>query len=218
MTVDKNRRDRWGSAARPQPLYRRGWVQGGAALLLASTALGFNAAQHTSRVARAADLRAYYQIATADLSSCSGGLRDALTAMQAVVTGANRDVVTATQIVTDAQQACTPVANTKLYDLASTQPPPTLARLGLQGAAADLSRWAYPQAATALIEVRTIVRSRQAGVVTAAFRRLQQELAELHRTAALAERTFAAAGADLQITLPSLTLDAQSQLPGTQQS
>lgn len=210
-------RDAWGSVERPQPLYRRRWVQAGVAALLASTGLGINASSHTSARDRTADLRSYYDLVTGDLRSCAGGLHDALTAMQAVISRADRDVVTATQIVSDGQQACTPVVDTKLYDLATSQPPPTLARLGLQSATEDLSRWAYPQAATALGEVHTIVRGRNAPGNAAAFRRLQQGLAGMRVTAAQAQQVFFAAAAELHATLPALPLDGQAQLPGTQQ-
>lgn len=211
-------RDRWGAGgAAPQPLYRRGWVQAVVAAVLVTTVVGMDLSQRSTTHQQASDLRDYYSGAVADLASCAGGLHDALTAMQAVVTGASADRRTAAQIASDAAQGCTPVVDTKLYDLATIGPPPSLTRFDLQPASTALSQWAYPQAATALADVRTIISARSPADATTAFAALQAQLVVLHATAARAQSGFFAAARALNTTLPPLDLDSQAALPGTQQ-
>lgn len=210
-------RDRWRAGTRPVPLYRRTWIQLLVAAGFVPALIGVDLAQHTSPGQRAADLRDYYATAADDLRSCAGGLHDALTAMQAVVTGANRDRPTAGQIAADAEQNCTPVVNTKLYDLATIGPPPSLNSYELQPAASALSQWAYPQAAAAIAAVRVIISAHDAGVVTRTFVELQAQLAAMRATASRAQAAFFTTAHALNTTLPPLDLDSQSALPGTQQ-
>jgi hypothetical protein len=76
-------------------------------------------AHHPTRSQRAADVNTFLTEMTTDIQSCAGGVRESLTALHAIESGAEHDVSTATHIVEglvtwafpDAQQVQTDVAH-----------------------------------------------------------------------------------------------------------
>lgn len=157
-----------------------------------------------SQAGRLTDLRAYYLSLQAGLSSCTGGLHDALVALTAVLTGTSTDRATAEGIASAGEHACTPVSNGDLLDMATTAPPRSLVRFGVGAASERLYTWAFPQAALADSEIYRLLEHHQGPGSTAA-RQLEAQLSTMNTLASQVIASFNAAATRLHGTLPPFT-------------
>jgi hypothetical protein len=95
---------------------------------------------------RAADVNAFLHDMTTDIQSCAGGVRESLTALHAIQSGAEHDVRTASHIATYGAGNCSPANNELLDDLTLYQVSESLASFGLPRVVDGLVTWAFPDA------------------------------------------------------------------------
>jgi hypothetical protein len=165
-----------------------------AAVLAAAVLVGL--AHHPTTGQRAADLRGMIRTLDFDIRSCAGGLRDSLTALHAIQSGASGDRATAISIARDGAANCSPANNQQLADLIQYQVPESLTRFNLKPTVNELVTWAFPWA-----------------------QRAQQDIADVLGAgqAAARERALAALGSDLR-TLDSHKAAVDNALNGAARS
>jgi hypothetical protein len=209
-----------GSVLRGGPLTRARWpVRRASAGLLAALAAAVAAAvlvglpHQPSATQRIADLHGVLQTLGTDTESCAGGLRDSLSALGAIDSGASHDGATATRIARDGAANCSPANNELLADLTQYQVPESLARYRLQTAVDDLVSWAFPSAQQVQADVvavlsasSTSTSSGGSAARTRATQRLQDDLRQLDARRASTDRILSQAARSLGATesLPSL--------------
>jgi hypothetical protein len=149
------------------PIRSRGWpsrrtprwvVAVGAILLVVAIAVGLT--HHPTKGQRAADLRRFLHQLTADVESCSGGVRESLLVLRKIDSGASRDVQIALKVARTAAANCSPANNELLADLTSVQPPESLASYHLGIAVAGLIDWAAPRAMRVAATVAAVLTDR----------------------------------------------------------
>ena len=104
-------------------------------------------------------LRSLYASVTSDLSACVGGTTLATRAWSALGPGPTRAAADhAAALASEAEVNCTPVSDDGgVYDLANMQVPGALTKVHrLSLALYDLTEWAYPEAAQALLDLKTL--------------------------------------------------------------
>ena len=153
------------------------WLYVAGALVLAGAVL-VGLAHHPSQSQRAADMNAFLHDMTTDIQSCAGGVRESLTAMHAIESGASHDVATATQIATYGAANCSPANNELLGDLTQYQVSESLARFHLDSVANGLVTWAFPDAQNVQSDVAQVLHTSGAARA-AATARLQRDLRTL---------------------------------------
>jgi hypothetical protein len=135
------------------PIRTSGWparraprwaIAAGAVLLAIAVAVGLS--HRPTAGQRAVDLRSLLHQLTADVESCSGGVRESLFVLRQIDSGASGDVATATTVANTAAANCSPANNELLADLTTAQAPESLASYHLQAAITALIDWAAPNA------------------------------------------------------------------------
>jgi hypothetical protein len=121
------------------------WLLVAGALVLAGAVLT-GLAHRPTRSQRAADVNAFLHDMTTDIQSCAGGVRESLTALHAIQSGAEHDVRTAAHIATYGAGNCSPANNELLDDLTLYQVSESLASFGLPRVVDGLVTWAFPDA------------------------------------------------------------------------
>jgi len=168
------------------PLRVSGWptrrpprwaVAAGLALLAVAVAVGLTHRPTTGQ--RAADLRTFLHQLTADVESCSGGVRESLFVLRQIDAGASHDVPTAIQVARTAAANCSPANNELLDALTAATPPESLASFRLQHAVTALIDWAAPNAQRVPAAVAAVLADRGTpaeGAARAALRRARSTL------------------------------------------
>ncbi len=137
------------------------WVVGvGAVLLAVAVAVGLSHRPTSGQ--RAADLRTFLHQLTADVESCSGGVRESLYVLREIDSGASRDVKTALNVANTAAANCSP-ANNELLVTAVT----------------GLIDWAAPRATRVAADVAAVLANRGGPAEAADRAALQRALREL---------------------------------------
>jgi hypothetical protein len=132
------------------PLRRTGWATKRtpfwlfAALAVLAVA-GFLVALSVrpSQSQRAADLRGYFGDVTTGVGSCAAGLRDSMTAYQAVMAGERAELGTAKSIVAYGASNCQVATNESLSDFDNYQVSESLDSLDLAAADNDVITWSF---------------------------------------------------------------------------
>lgn len=114
-------------------------------------------AHHPTTGQRAADLRGMIRTLNVDIRSCAGGLRDSLTALRAIQSGAESDRATAVSIARDGAANCSPANNQQLADLVQYQVPESLTRFHLKPTVNELVTWAFPWAQRAQQDIANLL-------------------------------------------------------------
>ncbi len=169
-----------------------------------AVAVGTDITRPATNAGRLSDLQSFYQVEQTGISSCSGGLRDSLTALSAILTGTSTDRRTAESIAIAGAQACSPTSNGDLYDMATGVPPRTLSGFGLADANIQLYSWAFPGASKVQGEIDLFLVSGQ-GARSAAARRLRADLIALQRDGAHVQGLFDRAASRLGGVLTPLS-------------
>ena len=154
------------------------WVIGAGAVLLA-VAVAVGLSHRPTSGQRAADLRSFLRQLTADVESCSGGVRESLFVLRKIDSGANHDVKTALNVANTAAANCSPANNELLIDLTSAQPPESLASYHLGTAVTGLIDWAAPRATRVAADVAAVLTDRGGPREAADRSALQRALHEL---------------------------------------
>jgi hypothetical protein len=147
------------------------------ALVLAGAVLT-GLAHHPTRSQRAADVNTFLTEMTTDIQSCAGGVRESLTALHAIESGAEHDVQTATHIATYGASNCSPANNELLDNLTQYQVSESLASFGLPRVVDGLVTWAFPDAQQVQTDVAHVLAASGAARV-AASAKLQRDLRTL---------------------------------------
>ncbi len=154
------------------------WVIGAGAVLLA-VAVAVGLSHRPTSGQRAADLRSFLRQLTADVESCSGGVRESLYVLREIDSGASRDVKTALNVANTAAANCSPANNELLVDLTTAQPPESLASYHLGTAVTGLIDWAAPRATRVAADVAAVLANRSRPAEAADRAALQRALREL---------------------------------------
>jgi hypothetical protein len=173
-------------------------VVAGVLAVLAAAVLLAGLVRAPSDQERAADLRAFARDMTADVQSCAGGVREALTALRAIQAGASNDVATASRIARDGAANCSPANNELLDNLLQYQVTESLASFRLARVVSGLVTWCAPDAMRVQSGVAAVLAARGtrgAGRAEAALRRALTVL-DAQRTAV--DAVLARASAALQ--------------------
>ena len=154
------------------------WVVGVGAVLLA-VAIAVGLSHRPTSGQRAADLRSFLRQLTADVESCSGGVRESLYVLREIDSGASRDMKTALNVANTAAANCSPANNELLVDLTTAQPPESLASYHLGTAVTGLIDWAAPRATRVAAGVAAVLANRSRPAEAADRAALQRALREL---------------------------------------
>ncbi len=155
-----------------------GWLLAAFAVLLAGAVL-VGLAHRPTRGQRAADLHGLIQALNTDIESCAGGLRDSLTALHAIETGASRDMATAIGIARGGAANCSPANNQQLDDLIQYQVPESLARFSLPATVDNLVTWAFPWAQRVQSDIVAVLSAHGAAARDTASAALQADRRQL---------------------------------------
>jgi hypothetical protein len=188
-----------GVPARPSgwPVLRTpAWMFAAGAVLVAGLTLAA-IPHHPSTAQRAADLRSMVHDLNTDIESCAGGVRDSITALRAVQSGASNDVATAVTIANTAAANCSPANSMPMEDLVQYQAPESLASFHLQAAVNDLVTWGFPLAQRVQTDVATVVTARTADAARRASAQLRQDQQALDAQRDRIYRAINAASASL---------------------
>jgi hypothetical protein len=150
------------------------WMFAAGAVLVAGLTLAA-IPHHPSTAQRAADLRTMVHDLNTDIESCAGGVRDSITALRAVQSGASNDVATAVKIADTAAANCSPANSMPMEDLVQYQAPESLASFHLQAAVNDLVTWGFPLAQRVQTDVATVVTATTADAARRASAQLRQD-------------------------------------------
>jgi hypothetical protein len=150
------------------------WMFAAGAVLVAGLTLAA-IPHHPSTAQRATDLRAMVHDLNTDIESCAGGVRDSITALRAVQSGASNDVATAVKIANLAAANCSPANSMPMEDLIQYQAPESLASFHLQAAVNDLVTWGFPLAQRVQTDVATVVTAKTADAARRASAQLRQD-------------------------------------------
>jgi hypothetical protein len=133
------------------------WVFAAIILVVAAT-VAVSLVHKPSQAQRASDLRGYLGDVNAGITSCAGGLRDALTALDKVEAGDTGDSQNATGILTYNAQNCSPANNEPLQDFTNYQVAESLASFRLDTADDDVVTWAF-DAQTAQLDMLAVLKA-----------------------------------------------------------
>jgi hypothetical protein len=142
------------------------WLLVAGALVLAGAVLT-GLAHRPTRSQRAGDVNTFLHDMTTDIQSCAGGVRESLTALHAIQSGAEHDVRTAAHIATYGAGNCSPANNELLDDLTLYQVSESLASFGLPRVVDGLVTWAFPDAQRVQDDVAGVLGASGAARVTA---------------------------------------------------
>ena len=168
----------WPTSRRPRWLIAVGTV-------LLVIAVLVSLARRPTQGQRATDLRGLLQTLQADVGSCAAGVRESLTLLRTIDSGASHDVTTALSEVNYGASNCSPANNTQLEDLTNVQVPESLRSYNLNVAVARLVDWAAPNAITVQHDVAVILQDRGKPGEPAARAALSQALQKLNSERAL---------------------------------
>ena len=181
------------------------WLLVIAAVLVAGMVLAA-IPQRPSTTQRTADLRGFVHDMNTDVGSCASGVRDSLTALHAIQTGASHEVRIAMGIATYGASNCSPANSMPLDDLVQYQVTESLARFHLEVAVNDLVTWAFPLAQRVMTDVARQLNGQGAPARTAAAAAMRRDLAALDRQRAAIDKIIMSAARALSahVAPPSL--------------
>jgi len=193
------RHTRWATRRTPR------WVLLALALVVAGTVL-VTLVHKPSPSERATDLRAFLGDMRYDIQSCAGGVRDSLTALRQIESGASHDVSTGVYIANTGAANCSPANNELLDDLISYQVTESLASFRLNRVVTGLVAWAAPDAIDVQTDVARVLRAPDAQAKATDTAALQQALRTLDAQRAAVYAIIKAASTSLSAhaTPPSL--------------
>jgi hypothetical protein len=160
------RQTRWATRKTPRWLLVAG-------LLVVAASVMIGIAIHPTRAQRATDMNDFLHDVTTGIQSCAGGVRESLTVLRAIESGASHDLKTATHVATYGAANCSPANNELLADLVQYQTHESLASFHLERAVNGLVTWAFPDAQRVQSDVAVVLNSRGAARAAAT--------AKLHR-------------------------------------
>lgn len=166
-----------------------------------------------SRSQRASDLTGYFAAVNAGIGSCAAGLRDSMTAYQAITSGVKSELGTAISILSYGASNCQVATSEPLADFTGYQVAESLASLHLDTADNDVVNWSFD--ATAFQQdMLAALRASTPAAHARATARLGPDLATLNAERAAIDAVWNAARTSVGDTtaLPDLTAHALPHL------
>jgi hypothetical protein len=136
-----------------------------------------------SQAERASDLRGFLHDMTTDIQSCAGGVRESLTALHGIESGASdtaANVNDTISIATYGAGNCSPANSMPLDDLDQYQVTESLASFHLGVVVTDLVAWAAPDAINVQTDVANVLSAKSPQAKTRANTALQRALRKLN--------------------------------------
>lgn len=149
----------------------------GAVLLIIAVSVGL--AHRPTQGQRATDLRSLLKTMNDDVVSCAAGVKEALTILRAIDTGASHDLATALSEVRYGAANCSPANNELLANLTGLVVPESLHSYHLATAVTALIDWAAPNAIKVQADVAVVLSSRGKPTEAAARAALRGDLRKL---------------------------------------
>jgi hypothetical protein len=184
------RRSGWPALRTPR------WLFAAAAVLVAGLVIA--AIPHRpSTSQRVADLRGFVHDVNTDIQSCAGGVRDSLTALRAIQSGASHDVKTAVGIATYGASNCSPANSMPMEDLVQYQVTESLASFHLDVTVNDLVTWAFPLAQRVQADAAAVLTAGSPAAKSRASATLQRDQTALDAKRAAIDKVIASANTAL---------------------
>jgi hypothetical protein len=172
------------------------WLLVAAAVLVAGLVIAA-IPHHPSTSQRVSDLRGFVHDMNTDIQSCAGGVRDSLTALQAIQAGTSHDVKTATGIATYGASNCSPANSMPMEDLVQYQVTESLSSFHLDTTVNDLVTWAFPLAQRVQTDVAAVLTAGSPAARSQASADLQRDRAALDAQRAAIDAKVASANTAL---------------------
>jgi hypothetical protein len=200
------RRSGW--ATRRTPL----WVFAAIAVALLGVYL-VSLAHRPSQSQRASDLTGYFADVNTGIGSCAAGLRDSMTAYQAIVGGNRAEFNTGVSIVVYGASNCEVATSEPIADFANYQVTESLASLNLDRADDGVITWAF-DATAYQHDLLAVLRAGTSAARARALAALAPALSTLNAQRAAIDATWNAAKRSVGATtaLPNLTAHALPNL------
>jgi hypothetical protein len=202
------------------PLRRTGWATRRTPLwvfaAIAAALIGGYAVSLSHQPApsqRVSDLTGYFADVNTGVGSCAAGLRDSMTAYQAIVAGDKAELGTGVSIAVYGTSNCEVASSEPLSDFANYQVTESLAPFQLEVADADVITWAFDATAYQQ-DMLAVLRAGSAAARTRARAALAPALATLNTEQATIDASWNAAKKTVGSTtaLPNLTAHALPKL------
>jgi hypothetical protein len=200
------RRSGW--ATRRTPL----WVFAAIAIALLGVYV-VSLSHRPSQSQRASDLTGYFADVNTGIGSCAAGLRDSMTAYQAIVGGNRAEFNTGVSIVVYGASNCQVATSEPIADFANYQVTESLASLNLDRADAGVITWAF-DATAYQHDMLAVLRADTQAARARALAALAPALAALNAQRAAIDASWNAAKRSVGVTtaLPNLTAHALPNL------
>jgi hypothetical protein len=166
----------------------------GVLFLIAAVAVAL--VHRPSTAERATDMRGFLQEVNTDIQSCSGGVRESLTALHAVQAehfGNSADVSQGASVASQGAANCAPANNELIDNLESYQVSESLHSFGLVSVVTDLVTWAAPDAERVQTDVAQVLSSTSPTARSNAQAALNRDLSALNAERAAIEAPIAKA-------------------------
>jgi len=202
------------------PLRRSGWATRRtplwvfAAIAVALLAVYAVSLSHKpSQSQRASDLNGYFADVNTGIGSCAAGLRDSMTAYQAIAGGDRAELNTGVSILTYGASNCEVATSEPIADFANYQVTESLASLNLETADDDVITWAFDATAYQQ-DMLAVLRASTSPARTRALAALAPALTRLNARRAAIDTLWNAAKGSVGVTtaLPNLTAHALPNL------
>jgi hypothetical protein len=166
-----------------------------------------------SQSQRATDLTAYFADVNTGIGSCAAGLRDSMTAYQAIVGGNRAEFNTGVSILVYGASNCEVATSEPIADFANYQVTESLASLNLDRADDDVITWAF-DATAYQHDMLAVLRASTSPARARARAALAPALATLNAQQAAIDAIWNAAKRPVGVTtaLPNLTAHALPNL------
>ena len=172
------------------------WLFAAAAVLVAGLVIAA-IPHHPSTSQRVTDLRGFVHDVNTDIESCAGGVRDSLTALQAIQAGTSHDVKTAEGIATYGATNCSPANSMQMEDLVQYQVTESLSSFHLETTVNDLVTWAFPLAQRVQTDVAAVLTAGSAAARSQASADLQRDRSALDAQRGVIDAKIASASTAL---------------------
>ncbi len=150
------------------------------------------------------DFALYSTQVRGDIQSCSVEVEQTLSAYNQITAGVVTDRATATAIAAQTALDCTPLGNSRIDDLGTTQPPRSLDQFDLAAATQHLYTWSFPAGVDVAQDVQRLLA--KPGDPTA-LADVRTRLSQMSAAAAAAQQTFDQAAAALGLQPVAFGLD-----------
>jgi hypothetical protein len=139
------------------PSHRSPWWLLGVVVAFGMAMVVVGLTQQPSSGQQSTDLTTFIQALNADTQSCAGGVHDSFYVLNAIDSGASKDVGTAISVAQGGAANCDPAGNDLLAALLGEQPPESLAKFHLDRVTHDLIVWSAIDSTAVQSDIATVL-------------------------------------------------------------